>query len=234
MKNTPVKTKHIAFDLDDTLLDTFRLLIPPASREACAAMIQEGLKTDIQGCLAAREQFMRTTARSNLYQHLVGVFGVRDKAIAEVVAKKGYEAFYHRKIEESLALFPGARDLLKDLRSRYGLHLVTAGSPDTQKSKVKHLNLEPHFDSIHFVDPTQGQRKRDAFQKVMASSSCLANEHLSVGNRLDTDIADAKELGWTTCYMRYGEYINLSPISAFETPDFQISDIKELISTCRL
>lgn len=44
--------KCIAFDLDDTLVDTSQLLVPLAARQACEAMINNGVKGDIDTCLA--------------------------------------------------------------------------------------------------------------------------------------------------------------------------------------
>lgn len=225
---------HIAFDLDDTLLDTYRQLIPNAVREACRAMIAAGLRSEIEECVRAREEFIKGNARTSLYRFLVERFGVNGNASETEVAEIGYRAFHNRQVERNISLFPGIRELLKDLKTRYGIHLVTSGHKKTQAEKIEILGLESVFDSVHLVDPAFGERKSQAFAAIMRASGKPAERHLSVGNRLDTDISEAKRLGWKTCWVRYGEYASHTPVDEFEKPDFQIDRIEGLMTACRL
>ena len=57
---------------------------------------------------------------------------------------------------------------------------------------------------------------------------------LSVGNRLDTDIAPAKKLKWQTCWVRYGEYKNMIPTTGEEQADYVIESLEELAAKCQL
>lgn len=230
--------EHLVFDLDDTLLDTYRQLIPHAAKEACNAMINAGLKVDTESCLQARDTFLRSEwraeERGSVYTYLVDRFGVRDGADGKEVEKAGYDAFHNRDVEPDISLFPGARELLHDLRSKYILHLVTAGHEATQRMKILILGLESTFDSIHIVDPSKGQTKGDAFKAIMAETRSHPSKMLSIGNRLDTDIAEAKRLGWKGCWIRYGEHAGTRPSNNNEAPDFSISNIQELVLACRL
>lgn len=226
--------KHIVFDLDDTLLDTYRQLIPQATREACQAMIASGLKAEVESCVLSRSRFSRIQSRQSFFDYLTSEFGVLDGVDAGSVVRAGYTAFHDREVESDIALFPGARDLIKDLRGRYGVHLVTAGHRPTQESKIRILDLDAAFDSISHIDPSRGEKKKTAFSRIMERSGARPDQHLSVGNRLDTDIADAKELGWRTCWVRYGEYAEWTPASELEMADWEIPQIKELIRECRL
>lgn len=49
-----------------------------------------------------------------------------------------------------------------------------------------------------------------------------------VADRLDTDIAPAKTLGMTTIRFRTGRYRKQKPRSAAETPDVDVTDVREL------
>lgn len=224
---------HLIFDLDDTLLDTHGLLVPQASREACARMIEVGLAADLNSCLQAREEIAQTEGRLHLFESIVQKFGTRGRP-AQDVADAGFKAFYDRKVESNLTLFPGLRDVLHDLRGRYGLHLVTAGHPDTQEEKLKILDVKGLFDTVTIVNTFARETKGQAFQKIARLSHGEARRHLSIGNRLDTDIAPAKKIGWSTCWVRYGEYARSKPETDFEKPDFMIDKITELVSACRL
>jgi putative hydrolase of the HAD superfamily len=236
----PGKTRAfdvIAFDLDDTLLDTSRQLVPQAARESCLAMITAGLDCDpasIDECLEVRYELSQGRARRDLYGDLVLRFGTRPGADAEAVARAGREAFHNREVEQNITLLPGARDLLHDLRSRYSLHLVTAGHRPTQEAKIRILGIASCFDGIHHIDPSQRERKGTAFAAIQRASGSLPERHLSVGNRLDTDIAEARQIGWKGCWMRYGEYAHLEPECETEKPDFIITSLEEFITACRL
>lgn len=234
MSAHPLGISHLIFDLDDTLLDTYRLLLPRATEEAFRAMIEAGLRADLADCHRMRSQLMKIEPRSNLYPRLARHFGVRDGATEEMVVQAGLEAFYRRDIDSNISLFPGADQLLSDLGRRYSLHLVTAGDRATQARKVAILGLEPRFRSIHYVEPARGERKQAAFTAIIHGTGSAPATHLSIGNRLDTDIAEAKRVGCRTCWMRYGEYAEMKPASPDETPDFQINGLVELASVCRL
>ena len=226
--------EFLVFDLDDTLLDTYGQLVPQASREACQAMISNGLNASLEQCLKTREDMAQTEKRINLFENMTASLGVRTGVDPFSVALSGFEAFYDRKVESTISLFPAAREMLRMLKETYSLHLVTAGHRKTQKEKVTILDLEPLFDSITIVDTFEGQTKSKAFQNIQIQTGARPESHLSIGNRLDTDIAPAKSMNWSTCWVKYGEYARSKATSTFEKPDFTIAAIQELVSVCRL
>jgi len=228
-----MKIKAIFFDLDDTLFDTYGQLVEAATRESCQAMIQAGLNADLDACILKRRKFYLNTPKKNLYQELVSFFGVLNNA-ADVVAQIGEKAFYEREVAAEIKLFPGAMSLLQALENKYHLYLVTAGDLKTQKQKVKYLEIESFFRQVFYVDVRRGQSKRHAFEYAMSDNFYNAEECLSVGNRIDQEIAEAKDLGMQTCYIKHGQYVYLSPTRPEEIPDFTIDKIRDLITVCQL
>lgn len=233
--------EHLVFDLDDTLLDTYRRLLPRASRDACAAMVNAGLETDVETCLLACAELRkkRTHAgeppsRNEIFFALAQRFNVREGVHPDDVAQAGFRAFYERKVDTDISLLPGARETLAELRHRYDLYLVTSGTPTTQYEKIRILDIAGYFKEIICVDLTKDERKYSAFTKIMRATGSEPECHLSIGNRIDTDIAEARLLNWKTCWVQYGEYADREPLNESERPDFIIRDIKELIETCRL
>lgn len=215
--------EHLVFDLDDTLIDTNSQLVPHATREACEKMIAAGLRTDLATCMRTRDEIAQTPARKHLFIALAQKFG----APSDEIARIGERAFYDRKITEDLQLFPGVREMLQALGQKYSIHLVTSGAPETQEEKLDILKLKNSFDSISIVNTLAHETKDKAFAKIAPFA-------LSIGNRLDTDIAPAKRLGWQTCWVKHGEYARSTPSTKDEKPDFTIATIQDLISTCRL
>ena len=84
------------------------------------------------------------------------------------------------------------------------------------------------------MDGMKKERKRQAFSEIIEALKINPSELLSIGNRLSQEIRDAKELGATTCYFKFGEHIGESPKSHLENPDFTIEKHSELIATCHL
>jgi len=225
---------HLIFDLDDTLLDTYRQLLPRASREACAAMIEVGMKTTVEDALKAWDEFRSAKESEEIFAHLTKRFGVREGCDALAVAQRGFHSFYNRRVETNISLFAGARELLIRLYGNYGLHLVTSGSRATQEEKIRILGIAAYFKSIGHVDPSRGERKKNAFAKIMEETGCPPERYLSVGNRVDTDVAEARAIGWKACWVRYGEHASLQPSSEIERPDFIVDNVVDVVEKCRL
>lgn len=225
--------KSIIFDLDDTLLDTSGFLIPIAARESCQAMIDAGLNCDLETCLSIRTSLLKSNPRSQIYRDLAETIGVRADTYVNDVAFAGHKAFHSRNVEENIRLREGAIDLLESLHGRYRLFLVTAGDPRTQNRKIELLKIAYFFEQIEVVDVLT-QTKQQAFAKLQKEFGGTPFEYLSVGNRVDSDIAPAKRLGWQTCWVRYGEHIHMKPENAEETADFQIEELKDLPQVCSL
>lgn len=224
----------IVFDLDDTLLDTNGRLVPAAAREACAAMVEAGLVAGPEECFVERARFISENPRGNVYRHLVDTFGVRAGSSADRVIDAGFRAFHQRDVGDDAAMFEGAQAALERLSLRYALYLVTSGDERTQRQKVSVLGIERFFKGVFFVDPSRGQSKLHAFGEILRREGGHPRSFLSVGNRVDTDIAMAKEIGWDTCWVRTGEYAHMLPRTPLEKPDYEIPRIGDLGAACRL
>lgn len=221
--------KNIIFDLDDTLFDTYGQLVVPATRESCTAMIKAGLKADLDECLIAKEKLSLAHPRGNIYSLLTKHFGVEENVSPEKVIEAGFKAFHDRDVKEPIHTFEDTIKTLEILRSRYHLFLVTLGVPKTQQIKIDRLNLGPFFERIFRVDISDSPTKRSAFEAVMKLTEDSSKSHLSVGNRIDSEIKDAKVLGMQTVLFMHGEYKHLKPENVFETPDDTIQHLSELI-----
>lgn len=224
----------IIFDLDDTLLDTSRLLVPQAEREACAAMIEAGLNGDIEGCLKQRKNLIKQNVRTHIFEAIIGQIGLKVSSKALDVADIGRRAFYEREVENHISLEPEVLQLLERMQAKYELFLVTAGSLKTQRQKVEILKIEKFFKKIIYVDLQSGETKSKAFEEVSQLTGAPKLKILSVGDRIDTDIAVAKSLGMKACLVTRGEYAKLKPLSPLEVPDFQVGQVTEIELVCQL
>jgi putative hydrolase of the HAD superfamily len=121
-----------------------------------------------------------------------------------------------------------------NLKSKYNLFLVTMGTHETQSQKIKALGIANHFQKIYILNGFVGERKESAFRDIIGHSGHSADQMLSIGNRLSSEIRDGKKIGADTCYFAYGEHLGEEPQLPEDRPDFTISHHKELITTCGL
>ena len=225
------KYKSLAFDLDDTLLDTSGLLVPMAAKKSCEAMIAAGLQCELKDCLQMRQELAANLSHTEIFTQIANRFGTNQKGKA---IHDALEKFYNPEFPETLPLMSGAIDNLQKLGQSYNLFLVTMGAPEAQMRKIKALNIEKHFKKIYILNGFIGERKESAFLDIIKNMQHRPNELLSIGNRLSSEIRDGKKVGADTCYFAYGEHVGETPRCPEDHPDFTITQHKDLIPQCGL
>lgn len=211
--------RAIVFDLDDTLVDTFSLLIEPLEREAAARMAEaggEGLSPEDLEKIILR---LRRDRPERLDEELAGLVSAaameaRRSALAEVPA-------------ERLRLDPEVRALLRDLRRDASLFLLTEGESDLQNRKIEHLGLRELFDEVVIVPSGTEPAKEEAIASLLARRGLLPDEVVIVGNRLDREILAGERLHLTTVWLRRGEGSGHVP-GETARPDHVIGSLGEL------
>ncbi|MGZ3744710.1 MAG: HAD family hydrolase [Pseudobdellovibrionaceae bacterium] len=223
--------KCIAFDLDDTLMDTSQLLVPMAARRACEEMILHGVKADIDTCLAWRASRASDLTHQEIFQEFIARYG---STTPHVALQEAMKVFYNPAVPARLPLMEGAESNLKKLAEKYTLFLVTSGEPEAQKNKINALNIEASFRKIYLVNNFKKETKKTAFLEIIKNENIQPAELLSIGNRLSQEIRHAKICGARTCYFCHGEHVGEQPAQREDYPDFTIYKHHELIKTCGL
>ncbi len=223
--------KAIAFDLDDTLIDTTHLLVPMASQAAYQAMALKGLQTSFEIFENERRQGALSMKHVDIFQSIAQKYSSQPSG---EIAEAGITTFYNPPLPTHIPLLPGALENLEYLKGKYALFLVTSGAIPTQKQKAQATNAEHYFQKSYFLDGFKKERKRSAFQNILETLSLEPQELLAIGNRLSQEIHDAKELGCTTCYFKYGEHVGEIARNSFELPDYTIEKHSEMRGVCHL
>lgn len=225
------KYKSIVFDLDDTLLDTSGLLVPMAAMRACQAMIDAGLNCSLEDCMKLRHQLASEFSHTDIFTQIAHRFGASQhgKAVHDAL-----EAFYNPDVPTTLPLMPGAIENLLYLKKHYSLYLVTMGAQEAQLQKIKALEIEKFFQNIYILNGFIGERKEKAFVEILKHEAHDAKHLLSIGNRLSSEIRDAKRVGSDTCYFAHGEHVGEKAQVPEDHPDYTIFHHKDLIHTCAL
>lgn len=226
-----MKFKAIAFDLDDTLVDTTHLLVPMASKAAFEAMAAEGLQTTFETFEAERRLGALSMNHQRIFQGIAERYG---QPFSESLVNAGIKAFYYPPLPEKLGLLPGALENLNLLKPKYKLYLVTTGALKTQQEKVQRADIASYFEKMFFLDSFKKERKRIAFSEILTTLKIQPHELLVIGNRLSQEIRDGKELGCYTCYFKYGEHVGEVAQDKLEHPDIEIFEHKEFVQACQL
>lgn len=221
----------IAFDLDDTLLDTTGLLVPQASQDAFQILIDAGLRLDLKTCEEQRLSLIRSISHKDVFKKLAHEHG---NAATQAAVELANRAFYHPRLPEKLDLLPGALTNLDVLSKKYNLYLVTAGFQDAQSAKIKSLGIADYFKKIFVVNSLISEKKFMAFKMILNDENIKPDELLCIGNSLASEIKDARQIGAWACYFEFGEDRGTVPKEPEFQPHFHVKTHQELIAACQL
>ncbi len=221
----------IAFDLDDTLLDTTGLLVPKASADAFNILIKAGLKLSLEQCEQYRLELIKETSHKEVIERLADQFGTDQTRLA---SNEAVRIFYEPQLPDQLPLLPGARENIDYLKTKYKLFLVTAGADQAQRKKAQALGISNDFEKMYVVNSLNKMRKKAVFEDIIKNLNIKPENLLCVGNSLSSEIHDALQLGALACYFEFGEDRGHSVTDPRFKPQYHIRHHPELIPTCRL
>jgi putative hydrolase of the HAD superfamily len=217
------RRRTIFLDLDDTLIDTFGLLITPleraAAEEICAiegSQFTPERLTEI--LLKLRKQNpaeLREKLRELSNPHADQVLAARDQIFADFSV-------------EALTISTEVVAVVKSLMPYFELVLVTEGRPKLQCAKVEHLGIRKLFDDVLVMDPASGSSKEMLIKNYMDLGNITPAQAIIVGNRLDREIIAGNRLGVRTIWLRAGEGSEMEPRAIEAKADVDIDNFAEL------
>jgi FMN phosphatase YigB (HAD superfamily) len=189
-KQPEARRGTIFLDLDDTLVNTFDLLIAPLERKAAAMICKdheipftaEELTWILLGLRKRNPAGIKSELGRQLGFEATRILEVRDGILSDFSV-------------EPLAISEEAIQILQTLARDYDLVLVTEGNVDIQQIKIDHLGIAKLFDSIVVLDPDTEANKELAISRYISARTISPAEALIVGNRLDREIAAGNRLG---------------------------------------
>ncbi len=220
--------KNILFDLDDTILD-FRA----AEREALS-------KTLLHLAISPKEQILQRYGEINLAQWKLLELGrltqkeVKVRRYQLLFDEIGVKCcpdyatqYYERLLAKGHYFVDGAQMLLRTLSKNYRLYLVSNGSTEVQKSRIKSANISKYLSDV-FISQDIGYEKPDikffefCFSKI---ANFKRQETLIVGDSLSSDIKGGNNAGITTVWFNTSGCKNSSDV----LPDYEINKLIDLI-----
>ena len=136
------------------------------------------------------------------------------------------EELYRRQLDRSAYLIPGAMDICRYLKERYGLYVVTNGTSSTQYKRLAASGLDCFMKDI-FVSEDAGSQKpqKEYFDYCFSRIPGARPERmLLVGDSLHSDIMGGNAAGTATCWYNPEGKAGDPDITA----DYEIRNLEEL------
>jgi 2-haloacid dehalogenase len=193
----------LLFDADDTLFD-----YPRAEANALQWTLE-------RSGLAFRPEFFEIYAR---YNQQVWKEFERGEVTSQALRTKRFELFfdhigatldpqavsplYLQNLALGTDLLPGAEEVIRAVKGRYHLALVTNGLSDVQRPRLEHSVLRDCFEKV-FISEELGAAKptREYFDAVFAGIGHPPRESvLIIGDSLTSDMQGGVDYGIATCW----------------------------------
>ena len=220
--------KTILFDLDDTLLDfhkSERAALEKTLRRL-GIVPKEELLTRYsainlaQWKLLEQEKITLPTLKVRRYQLLFEEFGI------SCSAEKAVE-YYEAQLGMECDFVEGAKEVVKTLSGMYQLVIVSNGTAEVQRSRIKRAGLEPYLSGVFISQEIGYYKPHPAFFHccfAQINGFCKA-EAVLVGDSLSSDIKGGNGVGIKTIWYNPEGLENKSDIQ----PEFEIRTLSELV-----
>lgn len=141
------------------------------------------------------------------------------------ISSSEFNEVYLNFLEDYCYLETGAYDILRKLKLKYNLYIVTNGKETMQLKKLFRSNLACFFNDI-FISEAIGFSKpsKDFFDYCFKQIGCDASKCMIIGDSISSDILGGKNANIVTCWYNSKNKKNATNI----IPDFEINNLREL------
>lgn len=218
--------KAIIFDIDNTLID-FLEMKERSLGPAVEAMRSKGLTLSKEDALRKiYEIYQRYGMEYKLifqeFLKSVGQFEYRILAAGIVAYRE------HREVKP----YPEMIDILKKLKQD-GMKLAIVSDAPNLKAwlRLTYMGIEDMFDVVVAFDDTNMYKPAKLpFEKAVAELGVQRGEVLMIGDMPEKDVVGAKEMGFVSCFAKYGNRNVPAQSSGADFVAMSPSDIPKIIS----
>ncbi len=218
-----MRRTRLIFDLDDTLYAERDFAISgfrAAGLWAKLALDVDGLADDMTRLLDAG--------------HLGVLFRlVLEERGLDVAHAPNLIGVYREHTPQSLTLYPDAARALTHWSASGPTGLITDGTVAVQRSKVKALAIDHHFDHIIYTHELGGRDfakpHPKAFETMQAAIGSSGDRFVYVGDNPAKDFVSPNRMGWTTVQIKRPQRIHAAAEMAQDgAPHFVIDSLDQL------
>jgi len=154
----------------------------------------------------------------------------QDKEIAALAIGR-YKSNLAPQYPDKIRPYPEVENVLKKMSRKYKLGIIANQSLKVREYLEEKWKLSHYFKLI-VISEEVGYRKPNLniFLHALREANSSPNNTFMIGDRLDYDIKPAKILGMGTIRVKQGIFSIQKPETSIETPDFEVSCIKDLLN----
>jgi putative hydrolase of the HAD superfamily len=138
----------------------------------------------------------------------------------------------YRKHNPTIHLFPGYRELLRDMSGKYRLGIITDGLPEVQKKKVEALGLDNIIENIIYSWEYGAEWQKPhprSFSAMLGMLQSAPKNTLFVGDNPEKDGKGAKNVGMLYLQIRHSQIKQFGSGPAIQgTPELVLESLFEL------
>jgi putative hydrolase of the HAD superfamily len=187
------KIKVIGFDADDTLWSN-----EPYFREG-EERFCDLMETYMPRHSAHRELYATEIENLNIYGYGIKAFVLSMIETAIKIAGNTLPVdvisrileIGRTQLNQPVILLEGVEEVLKSLKNKYRLVVVTKGDLLDQENKLEKSGLSPYFHHIEIVS----EKRVSDYQKLIRHLDIQPYEFMMIGNSLKSDVLPVLELG---------------------------------------
>ena len=214
--------KHIFFDLDHTLWDfdknsalTFEKIFKINSIEInLDSFLEVYVPINFNYWKLYREN---KVDKSNLkFARLNDTFKVLQVNLSASLVHK-LSDYYVTHLSSFNHLFPGTKEILEFLSSKYNLHIITNGFKEAQQAKLNHSNIDQYFLTVTNSEMV-GVKKPNPkiFHFALKAANATIENSLMIGDNLEADIKGAFNIGMDAICFNYHNEVLSSNITGID------------------
>jgi len=176
-----------------------------------------------------KQHFLRSDfSRKNVWIKLCEHFNLPvDKGFLDELENEYWEI-----VKNSMKLFPEALDVIKKLKSRYKLGMVSNSQKDGSTKALEndeYKKLEKLFDAVVIAGEGTIPAKPDPtpFKMVLEKLGVKPEETIFVGDDFRVDIEGSKNVGMTPVWLKHYSVERNWPVAAFKV--VEITNLEEVL-----
>lgn len=129
--------------------------------------------------------------------------------------------------ERDKGLFPYSEQILKKLKPKYKIGLVTKAGRgvEVRKDELRASGILPYFDSV-IIDTVKTEEQ---FSRCIREMRTSPDETAIVGDRMSREIKAGKKLGCETFWIKVGDRSFDKPTEETGQPNYTINSVKDLL-----
>lgn len=133
---------------------------------------------------------------------------------------------------DNVTLFPGAEEMLKELKSKGHTLIILSDSDGNRKIKMDRINkfgIAKYFAAIITSDDTKMNKpSQNNYFYIFKRFNVLPKDCIMLGDKPEFDLLPAKKLGMTTIWVRRGWWAWVSRLKHFRYVDYSVKSLKKI------